>query len=71
MRFARSRTVYVRRLEHQILTTAELLGEPGQLARAIDQYPIWASGFASGYLTPAMLLKLARDGPCLTLMPTS
>jgi hypothetical protein len=62
VRFARSRTVYVRRLEHQILTTAQLLREPGQLGRAVDGYPIWASGFASGYLTPALLVRLAREG---------
>jgi hypothetical protein len=70
VRFARSRTVYVRGLENEIVTTGALLQSPVQLARAIDKYPIWASGFAAGYLTPpllaqlyhARLLPLARPG---------
>ena len=70
-RFARSRTVYVRGLENEIVTTGALLQSPVQLARAIDPYPIWASGFAAGYLTPGArcahmygqgLLPRARTG---------
>jgi hypothetical protein len=59
--FARSRTVYVRGLENEIVTTGALLQEHAQLARAIDAYPIWASGFAAGYLTPGMLADLYRE----------
>jgi hypothetical protein len=59
-RFARSRTVYVRGLENEIVTSGALLQAPAQLARAIDTYPIWASGFAAGYLTPGMLADLYR-----------
>jgi hypothetical protein len=61
VRFARSRTVYVRGLENEIVTTAALLQAPAQLARAIDTYPIWASGFAAGYLTPPLLANLYRE----------
>ena len=61
VRFARSRTVYVRGLENEIVTSGALLQAPAQLARAIDTYPIWASGFAAGYLTPAMLADLYRE----------
>ncbi len=61
-RFARSRTVYVRGLENEIVTTGALLQSPVQLARAIDPYPIWASGFAAGYLTPGLLAHLYGQG---------
>ncbi len=61
VRFARSRTVYVRGLENEIVTTGALLQAHAQLARAIDAYPIWASGFAAGYLTPSMLADLYRQ----------
>jgi hypothetical protein len=61
VRFARSRTVYVRGLENEIVTTGALLQEHAQFARAIDAYPIWASGFAAGYLTPGMLADLYRE----------
>ena len=60
VRFARSRTVYVRGLENQIITSADLLQSSAQMAKAVDNYPIWASGFASGYLTPEMLASLYR-----------
>ncbi len=59
--FARSRTVYVRGLENEIVTTGALLQSPLQLARAIDAYPIWASGFAAGYLTPPLLARMYRE----------
>ncbi|HYA44668.1 MAG TPA: hypothetical protein VED59_03615, partial [Acidimicrobiales bacterium] len=59
--FARNRTVYVHGLENQIVTTATLLQQPGELALAINGYPIWASGFASGYLTPRVLAQLERQ----------
>jgi len=59
-RFVRSRTVYVRGLENQIITSSALLQSPAQMAKAVDTYPIWASGFASGYLTPEMLASLYR-----------
>jgi hypothetical protein len=62
VRFARSRTVYVRGLENEIVTSGALLQARVQFARAIDTYPIWASGFASGYLTPGMLADLYREG---------
>jgi hypothetical protein len=61
VRFARSRTVYVRGLENEIVTTGALLQGHAQLARAIDAYPIWASGFAAGYLTPRLLADLYRE----------
>jgi hypothetical protein len=61
VRFARSRTVYVRGLENEIVTTGALLQAHTQLARAIDTYPIWASGFAAGYLTPGLLGDLYRE----------
>jgi hypothetical protein len=61
VKFARSRTVYVRGLEEQIVTSAALLQSPVQMARAVDNYPIWASGFASGYLTPEVLANLYRQ----------
>jgi hypothetical protein len=61
IRFVRSRTVYVRGLENQIITSAALLQSPSQLASAINPYPIWASGFASGYLMPQMLASLYRE----------
>ena len=61
VRFARSRTVYVRGLENEIVTTGALLQSHAQLARAIDAYPIWASGFAAGYLTPGLLADLYRE----------
>lgn len=61
VRFVRSRTVYVRGLENQIITSGALLQGRAQLAEAVDTYPIWASGFASGYLTPQMLASLYRD----------
>lgn len=61
VRFARSRTVYVRGLENDIVTTGALLQSHAQLARAIDDYPIWASGFAAGYLTPGLLAGLYRE----------
>ncbi len=60
VRFARGRTDYVRGLEDQIITSAAYLRGSEQLARAVDRYPIWASGFASGYLTPSVLADLAR-----------
>ena len=55
-----ARTDYVRGLEDQIITSAAYLRGSEQLARAVDRYPIWASGFASGYLTPSVLADLAR-----------
>jgi hypothetical protein len=61
VRFARSRTIYVRGLENEIVTTGALLQSPAQLARAVDAYPIWASGFAAGYLTPGLLADLYRE----------
>jgi hypothetical protein len=61
VKFARSRTVYVRGLENQIITSAALLQSSAQMAKAVDKYPIWASGFASGYLTPEMLASLYRE----------
>jgi hypothetical protein len=61
VRFARSRTVYVRGLENEIVTTGALLQAHTQLARAINTYPIWASGFAAGYLTPGLLADLYRE----------
>jgi hypothetical protein len=61
IRFARSRTVYVRGLENQIITSAALLQSSAQMAKAVDNYPIWASGAAAGYLTPEMLASLYRD----------
>jgi hypothetical protein len=61
VKFARSRTVYVRGLENQIVTSAALLQSSAQMAKAVDNYPIWASGFASGYLTPEMLASLYRE----------
>ena len=60
-RFARSRTIYVRGLENEIVTTGALLQSHTQLARAINTYPIWASGFAAGYLTPGLLADLYRE----------
>ncbi len=60
VRFARSRTVYVRGLENQIITSAALLQSSAQMANAVDNYPIWASGDAAGYLTPEMLASLYR-----------
>ncbi|HUC13449.1 MAG TPA: hypothetical protein VMS00_03265 [Acidimicrobiales bacterium] len=60
IRFARTRTVYVRGLENQIITSAALLQSSAQMAKAVDRYPIWASGNASGYLTPEMLASLYR-----------
>jgi hypothetical protein len=59
-RFARGRTDYVRGLENQIITSAALLQYPSQMARAGNLYPIWASGSASGYLTPRVLAGLYR-----------
>jgi hypothetical protein len=56
--FARTRTVFVRGLKDQIVTTAVLLQNREQVARTINHYPIWASGFASGYLTPGVLANL-------------
>jgi hypothetical protein len=61
IRFARTRTVYVRGLENQIITSAALLQSSAQMAKAVDNYPIWASGYAAGYLTPEMLASLYRD----------
>lgn len=61
VRFARSRTDYVRGLEDQIITSAALLQNAAQLTRALNRYPIWASGSASGYLTPDLLARLYRD----------
>lgn len=58
--FARSRTVFVRGLKDQIVTSAVLLQDAEQMQRAINHYPIWASGFAAGYLTPWMLAHLER-----------
>jgi len=60
IRFARARTVYVRGLENQIVTSAALLQSSAQMANAVDNYPIWASGDAAGYLTPEMLASLYR-----------
>ena len=60
IRFARTRTVYVRGLENQIITSAALLQSSAQMANAVDNYPIWASGGAAGYLTPEMLASLYR-----------
>jgi hypothetical protein len=62
VRFARSRTAYVRGLENEIVTAGALLQSPSQFALAIDRYPVWASGFAAGYLTPAVLATLYRQG---------
>jgi hypothetical protein len=59
--FARTRTVFVRGLRDQIVTTAALLQNREQMARTINHYPVWASGFASGYLTPEILASLYRD----------
>jgi hypothetical protein len=61
IKFARSRTVYVRGLENQIITSAALLKSSAQMAKAVDNYPIWASGFASGYLSPGTLASLYRS----------
>jgi hypothetical protein len=61
VKFARARTVYVRGLENQIITSSALLQSSAQMAKAVDNYPIWASGFASGYLTPKMLASLDRE----------
>jgi hypothetical protein len=61
VRFARSRTLYVRGLENEIVTSGALLQAPLQRARAIDPYPVWASGFAAGYLTPGLLASLYRE----------
>ncbi len=58
-KFTSARTVFVRALGDQIITTAWLSLSPRQLSRAINPYPIWSSGAASGYLTPAMLHSLA------------
>jgi hypothetical protein len=58
--FARTRTVFVRGLKDQIVTTAVLLQNREQMARTINLYPVWASGFASGYLTPQVLANLYR-----------
>ena len=41
VRFTRSRTVYVRGLENQIITSAALLQSSAQMANAVDNYPIW------------------------------
>jgi hypothetical protein len=60
VRFARTRTVFVRGLENQIITSAALLQTPAQMAKAVDSSPIWASGDAAGYLTPEMLASLYR-----------
>lgn len=60
--FVRSRTVFVRDLKNQILTSSVLLQNAGQMARAINHYPVWASGFAAGYLTPWELAALYRQG---------
>jgi hypothetical protein len=60
VRFARSRTMYVRGLEDQIITSAALLQDDEQMTRAVNPYPIWASGRASGYLTPEVLANLYR-----------
>ena len=38
--------MYVRGLENQVITSAALLQCSAQMAKAIDNYPIWASGFA-------------------------
>ena len=75
VRFARGRTDYVRGLEDQIITSAALLRGSQQLARAVDRYPIWAGGFASGYLTPRVLASLARhsllpEAGALLMRPT-
>jgi hypothetical protein len=61
VRFARSRTDYVRGLEDQIITSAALLQNADQVPRALNRYPVWASGSASGYLTPYVLARLYRD----------
>lgn len=61
LQFARSRTTFVRGLKNQIITTAALLQSKEQMAQAIDVYPVWASGFASGYLTPSELSLLYRQ----------
>jgi hypothetical protein len=61
IKFVRARTAYVRGIENQIITSAALLQSSAQMAKAVDNYPIWASGFASGYLTPRMLARLYRD----------
>ena len=60
VRFARNRTMYVRGLEDQIVTSAALLQDETQMKRADNTYPIWASGRASGYLTPQVLASLYR-----------
>jgi len=60
--FVRARTTYVRGLENQIITTAALLQNKAEMARAVNTYPIWASGLASGYLTPHVLAQLFRTG---------
>lgn len=59
--FARTRTVFVRGLRDQIVTTAALLQDREEMARTINHYPVWASGFASGYLTPEIIVNLYRD----------
>ena len=61
-KFTNSRAQYVRGLKDQIITTAALLQTKEQMARAINVYPVWASGFASGYLTPWELANLYRQG---------
>ncbi|HXW80151.1 MAG TPA: hypothetical protein VEJ84_11675, partial [Acidimicrobiales bacterium] len=60
VQFARNRTMYVRGLENQIITSAALLQDDVQMVRAVNPYPIWASGRASGYLTPEVLAELYR-----------
>jgi len=59
--FVESRTVFVRGLEDQIVTSSVLLQAKVQLARAIDVYPVWSSGYAAGYLTPGELVRLYRQ----------
>ncbi|HTW06271.1 MAG TPA: hypothetical protein VME46_02100 [Acidimicrobiales bacterium] len=59
--FVRPRTVFVRGLGAQVVTSAYLLQSPEQMARSINRYPVWASGFASGYLTPLVLADLWRQ----------
>jgi hypothetical protein len=61
LQFVRSRTVYVRGLREQIITSGALLQSREQMDRAINADPIWASGFASGYLTPGEIAKLYRE----------
>ena len=58
LRFARSRTVYVRGLENEIVTSGALLRARCAPRRG---QPIWASGFAAGYLTTGVFARLYHE----------